>query len=258
MSPDDGLPASKDDEGASGVDPASAEDAPLRRRMFLRKMTTDAVMAGGWLTGSARMIRSATAASETLHREFEARPAPIEEPVTGADRPDPPTGPAAEAVTASRPWTPWSPPLTAAQEALLASALPAALASAQAGHAPHLTASPFHWDGAVFRISALDWSARTLNIQIDARVSLLIADPHGGLSVSATGRATVLTGPAAQDETLPILRKYGGDGSALAERWAELNVDGDRLVIVVVPEHMVWRSDEPAWRSIAPSETRGS
>lgn len=240
MSPDDGEP---------GADPPSDPDAPVRRRMFLRKMTTDAVLAGGWLAGSARMIRSATAASDTLHREFEARQAPIEEPVTTADPPDPPTAPSAEAVTTSRPWTPWSPPLTAAQAALLASTLPAALASVQAGHAPHLTASPFHWDGAVFRISALDWSARSLNIQIDARVSLLIADPHGGLSVSVTGRATVITGPAAQDATLPILGKYGGHGAALAERWAELNVDGDRLVIVVVPEHMVWRSDEPAWRT---------
>ena len=152
-------------------------------------------------------------------------------------------------MTASRPWAPWSTPLTAAQAALLAAALPAALASAQPGSAPHLTASPFHWDGSVFRLSALDWSARTLNIQIDARVSLLIADPETGLAVSATGRATVITGPAAQDETLPILRKYGGDGSDLAERWAELDASGDRLVIVVVPERMVWRSDEPAWRS---------
>lgn len=249
MSPDDGEP---------GADPASAPDAPLRRRMFLRKMTTDAVMAGGWLVGSARMIRSATAASETLHREFEPPHAQIEEPVTIADGPVRPSAPSAEAVTASRPWTPWSSPLTAAQAALLDSALPAAIATAQAGNAPHLTASPFHWDGAVFRISALDWSARTLNIQIDARVSLLIADPDGGLAVSATGRATVVTGPAAQDETLPIIRKYGGDGSDLAERWAELNVDGDRLVIVVVPERMVWRSDEPAWRSSGPSETHGS
>ena len=292
------------DDGATVADPSPAKDIASPRRMFLRKMTADAVRAGGRLAGSARIIRqSAAAAGETLLRELEQVPTTPQEPITttggpallessapvGADaldgfgasvglgapvdrapgisaprEPISPTEPISPAEPADDPSpqdlhatrSPQStfPPLTPAQVALLESRNPVVLATIQSGRAPQLTASPFHWDGRVFRISALDWTARTQNIQIDPRVSLLIADPFGGLSLSVTGSAAVAAGPSARDDTLPILRKYAADESEVASRWAELNADEDRLVIVVVPERMLWRFDEPAWRSRDTSE----
>jgi hypothetical protein len=259
---DSALTPPKDQDGGSAADPANADDPTLRRRMFLRKLTADAVLAGGRLTGSASIMRrsaaAAAAAGETLLRELDTRPPASPEGVTARDQPIRPEAGASTALTDVSPpqaveagpsEAPWSQPLTPPQAALLASAIPAAIATVQPGNAPQLTASPFHWDGSVFRISALDWTARTQNIEIDARVSLLIADPRGGLAVSVSGRAVVIGGPSARDETLPILRKYAVEEAEVTARWAALNADGDRVVIVVLPERMLWRVDEAAWRS---------
>jgi hypothetical protein len=263
----------------SAADPSPAEE-PSPRRAFLRKMTVDAVLAGGRLAGSAEIIRrSAAAAGETLIRELDHLQAPSEGPASAADQPvadassplpvrGPPAAPSVPDPAAGAPMnaepgagrSPESspPPLTPAQAALLDSVSPAVLATVQTGGAPHLTVSPFHWDGRVFRISALDWTARTQNVQIDARVSLLIDDPRGRLSLSVSGSAAVIAGPSVREDTLPILRKYASDGSEVASRWAELNADGDRVVIVVVPERMTWRFEEPAWRSVPASENQGT
>lgn len=262
-----GRAPSNDDEGAPDADPSTVTDPAFRRRMFLRRIAAEAIVAGGRLAGTAQILqRSATAAGETLLGELGARPAaPLGAPGAEAPRaadpgePAPGTdGPAVRDPQASEPWKPWSPPLTGDREALLARAVPAAFATLQPGDGPHLTAGPFHWDGGAFRLSALDWTARTLNVQADPRVSLLIADPQSELWVSVNGKATVIVGPAAETETLPILRKYAADEADAAAWWAELNADGDRAVIVVVPERMLWRADEPAWRSIGRPGDPGS
>jgi hypothetical protein len=270
MSPEDSaLMPSNDDDAAAAADPANASDPTLRRRMFLRKMTADAILAGGRLAGSARIIqRSATAAGETLLRELEAGQVASKGPPTTSGRPILPepggTTRRSDAPSSPQPFhggesqAPSFPALTPAQEALLASAVPAALATIQLGSAPQLTASPFHWDGRVFRISALDWTARTQNIQIDPRVSLLIADPTGDLSLSVTGSAAIVAGPSARDETLPILRKEAVNESEVSAQWTALNANGDRVVIVVVPERMLWKFDDPAWRSVGSSDAARS
>src|SRR6266567_6221727 len=74
-------------EGPTAADPSVAEEMSPRRT-FLRKMTVDAVLAGGRLAGSAEIIRrSATAAGETLIRELEHLQAPPEGPAKAADQP---------------------------------------------------------------------------------------------------------------------------------------------------------------------------
>ena len=112
-------------------------------------------------------------------------------------------------------------------------------------------------DGRVFRLSGLDWTARTRNIQVDPRVSLTIVDPGGYLSVTVAGRASIVGGPAALDETRPILEKATRAEAEIAARWAELNAGGDRVAIIVVPERMVWQETAPGLRADRPARWMG-
>src|SRR5712691_7409871 len=132
MGPDEAArtPPSNED-GAPDPDPSTATDPTLQRRMFLRRMAADAIVAGGRLAGTAQIIqRSAAAAGETLRGELGARQAaaagaPVEDRAIPA-KPTAPNAPtdseAVRELEPSQPWKAWSQTLTTDQETLLESA----------------------------------------------------------------------------------------------------------------------------------------
>ena len=129
----------------------------------------------------------------------------------------------------------------------LAAARNAILATNRRDGTPQLTPNWFHWDGAVFRISTLAWTAKVRNIRRDPRVALCIdfpagPDEGGGDYMVAYGRAELVEGERVRDETLPLLRKYLPEEEVLPW-WERINRDGDRVVVVVHPERIVWRGD---------------
>jgi hypothetical protein len=228
--------------GGSAADPASSTD----RRSFLRQLSTDAVWTAGKVAGaSAAFRRSLVSAGESAIGTFEA----VEEPMAVAARPT-------DAALASEPRQRDEPAsatpststgpdpvaaLTAAQQAFLVDAASAVLAvNDPAGH-PMLAPSEFHWDGAVIRLPARDFTARTIDIDRDPKVALLIDDPASEAWVAINGVASLVYGERVDPEMRLILSKYH-DADDVTRRWEQLRSAGDQVVILIRPTRFVWRS----------------
>jgi hypothetical protein len=56
---------------------------------------------------------------------------------------------------------------------------------------PQVTQSPFEWDGTVFRLEGVAWSARSENIRRLPGVALLIRDPADSAGLVVYGEATL-------------------------------------------------------------------
>jgi hypothetical protein len=155
---------------------------------------------------------------------------------------DPPVQPVAEPPgrTASEP--PARVPLTlsGSQATLLDTVQTAVLGAGRPGLGPHLTPAQFHWDGWVFRIPSLGWSARIQNIRQEPRVTLFVEDLATGEFGSIGGRATIAEGRFARDQSGGLLARYH-PGADPDERWAQLLAeDIDRVVIVIDPDQAIW------------------
>jgi hypothetical protein len=241
---------------------ATESPAPPDRRTFLRQLSSDAVWTAGRVAGaSAAFRRSLVAAGETAIGAFEtATDAPAVAPEPGGALPSP--GPAPAAADATAPATahatadatspasvaprpvPQADPvaaLTADQQTFLSSGRRAALAvNDPAGH-PLLAFSDYHWDGSLFRLPARDFTARTIDIDRDPKVGLLIDDPASETWVAISGLATLVYGDQVEPEFRLILSKYH-DADRVTQRWNERASSGDQVVIRIKPTRFVWRT----------------
>jgi hypothetical protein len=229
--------------------PASEPAAILQRRAFLRQLTGEAVVTTARIAGLSTAVRqSLFAAGEAATRELDpgsAEPASDSiEPAPAASGPasTPParTDPTARVVSASAPAR--SIELSPRQGALLTSAPTAVLGTNDAAGAPHLTSSIFHWDGSTIRLPSELFAARVARIDADPRVSVLVNDDASTAWVAMTGTAEIVSGAGAQDQMLPILRKYMKEDEADSS-WAQMGSSADAVVIVFRPSRYVWRLD---------------
>jgi hypothetical protein len=274
---DSGMPgdaANADPDGLAGepAAEASAVDEALERRAFVRKATTDAVSLAGRFYSLSRIVsRSVGAAGQSMVDNLESirleqspgesagAAASTSGAIAGASGmaefvaepgPEPPTEPAAESATESMAGPPADivpepPPriplaLTESQTALLNRLRTAVLGVSRPSLGPHLTPAQFHWDGWVFRIPSLGWSARTQNVRHEPRATVFIEDLETGEFGSIGGRATVAEGRFARAESDGLLAKYNAEADP-DERWAQLVAeDIDRVVIVIDPDQAIW------------------
>lgn len=126
--------------------------------------------------------------------------------------------------------------------AFLARMRNAVLATIRADGSPQATPVWFHWDGAVMRISTPDWTRKTHNVRRDARVSVCVDDQVSGAYVTLFGRAELVEGDRelVRRQSWPILLKYFHEDEARA-RWARIDAKGDRVVMLIVPDRVIWR-----------------
>jgi hypothetical protein len=232
------------------TDPSSelaAEPAPgSDRRSFLRHLSTDAVWTAGKLAGASAVVRrSLIAAGESAIGTLESATEPAvahPEDADAASTDEAPVEPAAAAALPVEPKPADPDPaaaLTPDQHAFLARGPQAALAVNDPDGHPLLASSIYHWDGAVIRLPARDFTARTVNIARDPRVSLLIEDPGSATWVAIRGIAALVYGDQVEPGIRLILGKYH-DREGATIRWEENRSTGDQLVIVVRPTRFVW------------------
>jgi hypothetical protein len=93
------------------------------------------------------------------------------------------------------------------------------------------------------RISTPGWTRKTHNVRRDARVSVCVDDPMSGTYVTMFGIAELVEGDREEvrRESWPILLKYLHEDEARV-RWARIDAQGDRVVIRVAPDKVIWRN----------------
>lgn len=119
----------------------------------------------------------------------------------------------------------------------------AILATVRPDGGPQATPVWYHWDGAVMRISTPGWTRKTHNVRRDDRVSVCVDDQVSGTYVTLFGRAELIEGDRelVRTESWPILLKYLHEDEARV-RWARIDAQGDRVVIRVTPDRVIWRN----------------
>jgi hypothetical protein len=230
------------------------------RRTFIRQLSGDAVASAGRIAGfSTAFRRTMLAAGVAATRELESPPStlpPAVEPAIGdpasADPPDgdPSDAPPSMPTVASLPSAASIPPgglsgddvvaaLTPDQHDFLTRGTRAVFAVNDPKGAPHLSASPCHWDGEILRLPSQMFAARAAHVDRDPRVTIFIEDRSSGAWVTVTGMASIVYGEAVETEVATVI---GHDqGGAAAVDWAELRTIGDAVVIRVRPSRFLWR-----------------
>jgi hypothetical protein len=227
-------------------EPAGDPPPQADRRSFLRQLSTDAVWTAGKVAGaSAALRRSLVAVGETALGTFEVAegPAMAAEPSVAAPVPEAASGSASAAPAVTPTPIPARDPvaaLTPEQHGFLSNGRRAALAVNDPAGPPLLAFSTYHWDGSLLRLPARDFSARTIDIDLDQRVTLLVDDPASDAWVAINGIATLGYGDRVEPEMRLILAKYH-DADQVTSRWDELRSTGDQVVIRIRPTRFVWR-----------------
>jgi general stress protein 26 len=243
--------AASADDAVPATDPASealSEVAPDRRE-FLRKMSGDAVRTAGRLAGFSSVIRrSVVAAGGAAIRDLDA-PADDREvkavatsagSVEDSQTDEPPLQKPSHAPAAIPPRRDAVASLTPEQHDFLAMGAQAILAVNDPSGAPHLTSSLYHWDGTIVRLPGRLSTARAIDIDRDPRVSVLVQDRTTEAWVAITGTASLSSADTVGIEMLQILTRYF-EADVAAQRWDELRLSGDQIVIQVRPVRFVWR-----------------
>jgi hypothetical protein len=237
-------------------EPGDAPRPAADRRTFLRRLSGQAIEGAGRIGGMSQVVRrSVFAAGEAVTRELS--PEAAGDPGASRD----PDGSAVSAATSPaqpQPTAPRTPPqapplsppparqpapaptLSAEQEAHLRSARSATLAVNDPSGHPHLTASWFHWDGAIVRLPTGFFTARATNIARDPRVSIVVEAADGGGWVAITGTAELVAGQPAVAASRPLFEKYLPDQDPVAV-WTERDKLGDQAIVIVRPERFTWR-----------------
>jgi hypothetical protein len=231
-----------------GTPPALAD-----RRAFIRQLSGDAVASAGRIAGFSSVFRrTVLAAGVAATRELQPAPndvAPEIDPSAGpvaADQPGTPTTegatpapPSSAGGTTARPMVDVLAALTRDQHDLLARVTRAVFAVNDATGAPHLSASPCHWDGEILRLPSQMFAARAAHVDRDPRVTVYIEERSSGAWVTVTGTASLVYGEAATREIAGVI---GDDpGSAAATGWNSLLASADAVVIQVRPVRFLWR-----------------
>jgi PPOX class probable F420-dependent enzyme len=114
------------------------------------------------------------------------------------------------------------------------------LATIGAAGGPHLGPVWYFWDGAAIRISTPAWTRKVADITADARVALCIDDQVAGDYLTMYGSAAIVDDERVTELTKPLLLAYLHPDEAAA-RWARINADGSRVVILITPDRIVGR-----------------
>jgi PPOX class probable F420-dependent enzyme len=130
--------------------------------------------------------------------------------------------------------------LSADQTALLLRLRNGILATVGASGTPHAGPVWFLWDGEVVRISTPGGTGKVADIQVNPQVAFCVDDQVAGEYLTIYGRAEIVTGDHVSELTWPLLLAYHHRDEAEA-RWARINADGSRVVIVIRPERIAGR-----------------
>lgn len=132
--------------------------------------------------------------------------------------------------------------LSAGQIALVHRMRNVTLATIGAGGAPHLAPVWYFWDGAQVRVSTPGWTRKVANIRANPQVALCFDDQVSGEYLTVYGTAEVVADERVTQLTRPLLLAYLPPDEADA-RWARINADGSRVVILVTPRRLVGREN---------------
>ena len=243
-----------DPPGPAAPGPPPAEPGDADRRAFLRRLPGTALRTAEQVAGiSLIMRRTVVAVGETLIRDVEPQPrdgAPAGAAATAAlvaTTPETAVAAAPEITTPPGAGPPASavrdpiPDLTAEQHAFLREGTSLVIAANDPAGAPHLTSSPYAWDGTIFSVPGRLSSARAIAIDRDPRVSLLIHRAGSEAWVAVTGLATLGPIDDVESEMRGILAASLEPQTAAA-RWQEMAALGDAIVIHIRPTRFVWRT----------------
>jgi PPOX class probable F420-dependent enzyme len=132
--------------------------------------------------------------------------------------------------------------LSSAQEALLRRMRNGTLATLGASGFPHLGPVWYLWDGESVRISTPAWTTKVADVAADGRVAFCVDDQISGEYVTIYGLAEVIRDQRVGMLTRPLLLAYLHPDEADA-RWARINADGSRVVVMITPTRVVGRQN---------------
>jgi len=114
------------------------------------------------------------------------------------------------------------------------------LATTGATGGPHLGPVWYLWDGTKVRVSTPGWTRKVADIRADPRVALCVDDQVAGEYLTIYGTAVIVDDERVTNLTEPLLLAYLHPDEA-ASRWARINADGSRVVILITPERIAGR-----------------
>ena len=114
------------------------------------------------------------------------------------------------------------------------------LATIGATGGPHLGPVWYFWDGAAIRISTPAWTRKVADIRTDPRVALCVDDQVAGDYLTMYGSAVIVDDERVTELTEPLLLAYLHPDEAAA-RWARINADGSRVVLLITPDRIAGR-----------------
>jgi PPOX class probable F420-dependent enzyme len=130
--------------------------------------------------------------------------------------------------------------LSTGQRALLERMRNAVLVTVGVNGAPHAAPVWYFWDEENIRISALATARKVADITGDQRVAVCVDDQVSGEYLTIYGKASVVDGGAVTELTNPLLLRYMPSDEAAA-RWARINANNSRVVILVTPARVAGR-----------------
>ena len=107
---------------------------------------------------------------------------------------------------------------------------------------PHLGPVWYFFDGETIRVSTPDWTRKVADLRADDRVAFCVDDQVSGEYLTIYGHAAIVTGERVTELTEPLLLAYLQPDEAAA-RWARINADGSRVVIVITPTRLAGREN---------------
>jgi PPOX class probable F420-dependent enzyme len=114
------------------------------------------------------------------------------------------------------------------------------LATIGATGGPHLGPVWYFWDGATIRISTPGWTRKVADIRADPRVALCVDDQVAGDYLTLYGSAVIVDDARVTELTKPLLLAYLHPDEAAA-RWARINADDSRVVLLITPDRIAGR-----------------
>jgi PPOX class probable F420-dependent enzyme len=130
--------------------------------------------------------------------------------------------------------------LSVRQQALLERMRNAVLVTVGLNGAPHVAPVWYFWDGEKMRISAPATTRKVADVRADKRVAVCVDDQVSGEYLTIYGSAVVVDGEPVSELTEPLLLRYLPPDEAAA-RWARINADNSRVIIVVTPARTAGR-----------------
>jgi PPOX class probable F420-dependent enzyme len=128
------------------------------------------------------------------------------------------------------------------QVALLRRMRNGTLATIGASGGPHVGPVWYLWDGDTIRISTPAWTTKVADIEADNRVAFCVDDQVCGEYLTIYGTAFVIRDDRVTELTEPLLLAYLHPDEAAA-RWARINADGSRVLIMITPTSVAGRQD---------------